>query len=107
LLRFVLLATVKVFKFVLLATVTPPAKNTSPLKRLSPLNVELESVTPEREVITAGTCVVVLETGKNVSPEELDPSLPSRPSLPLAPSLPAGPGTLTYLVMYVTVDVEI
>jgi hypothetical protein len=42
------------YKLVVLATVRSPAKKTLPLKRLTPLNVELESVTPLNEVTTAG-----------------------------------------------------
>lgn len=98
------LAIVVVESVVFPITVRLLLKIASPLKILSPLSVVLESVTfvPDVKVPPVEPPEdVLLVTAKNEPPE--DPSLPLVPSLP---SFPAGPGTFTYLVIYVTVDVE-
>lgn len=86
-------------------TVSALLKIAFPLNRLNPFSVVLESVILDPEVKLADDPpeLELLVTEKNEPP----PPAPSRPSFPFSPFFPAGPGTETYLVMYVTVLVEI
>lgn len=95
---------VVVASVVLPFTIRVLLKIASPLKRLKPFRVVLERVMLLPEVKAAlPPPVVVFVTAKNVPP----PEVPSFPSFPSFPSLPAAPEVETYLVIYVTVLVEI